>query len=346
MKNIKKIKIIAAVSFCFILPFQNCSDVGFDQGQITLESKGLRSVRQTIQVQSNLNVDILFVVDNSASMAQEQVDFAAKLNGFLNLIDGLNWRIALTTTDPNANTRDANNVLRPWGDGQFRPFDSDEGSLFVLDAATHPVVDAQVYLANAIQVGIRGGGDESGIRATYRAIERDNGTFFRDTANLVVILISDEDECSNGGCLNNRPQSVPENLIDLVTDRFLSSKVFSFNSIIRMPNDATCTTGTVGNQYNRLSELTGGIIGSVCATDYTSILAGLGQGVQSLVRSANLDCEPVDFNNDGKPDVSVRLSTGERITDGFEVNGRRITFADFLPEGVHTVNYICEKDLI
>ena len=63
--------------------------------------------------------------------------------------------------------------------------------------------DAQTKLSAAIQMGIGGSGNERGINAAYRAVERAatpgvNRDFFRPNAKLAVVLISDEDECSVG----------------------------------------------------------------------------------------------------------------------------------------------------
>ncbi|MCJ8275422.1 MAG: hypothetical protein HRT44_05575, partial [Bdellovibrionales bacterium] len=54
-------------------------------------------VNVTVEERQN---DILFVIDNSGSMAQEQRDIADKIINFFNKLGGLNWRVAITTTDP------------------------------------------------------------------------------------------------------------------------------------------------------------------------------------------------------------------------------------------------------
>src|SRR5690606_7514644 len=54
----------------------------------------------------NTKVDILFVVDNSRTMIDEQNKIAQKLSTFLNSISNLDWRIAITTTDNKSGSED------------------------------------------------------------------------------------------------------------------------------------------------------------------------------------------------------------------------------------------------
>ena len=365
--NIKLRRTLTIASLAAIPSFWNaCGKVGFQSGDATYKScvdtgadysncfnsedVKYRSVSQSVPVTANTNVDILFVVDNSGSMAEEQVGIGNKINGFLDKIKNLNWQIAVTTTDAAMNTLDDAKVSRPWGDGQFRPFDSVLGNQYILRSSQVSAANAQTMLSNAIQMGINGSGDERSINATYRAIQRAaspsvNKDFFRSDAKLAVIAISDEDECSTGSaaCTGTNPSySVPANLMSLISSQFNGSKVFSFNSIIWIPGDKTCTTGgNQGNTYQQLSNMTGGVIGSICSNDYTSPLAAIGNRVVNLVNEVTLTCKPVDINKDGKPDLQIKLQDGTMVTSGFTINNLQVSFASPLPEGTATFSYFC-----
>lgn len=339
-----------------------CSKVGFNSSVdtsvctrlgIRTQKCGLESHLQTAEVRANVDVDILFVVDNSGSMQQEQTGIGNKINGFIDKIKDLNWQIAITTTDDRVNTLDALDTARPWGDGQFRPFDSDTGSQFILTNAV-TAAEAQTKLAAAIQFGVRGSGNERGVNATYRAVSRAgvagaNKDFFRSGARLAVIAISDEDECSTGAaeCTTRSAategQSDPATLINLVKLQLGNDKVFTFNSIVKIPGDATCTTGANdGDVYKDAATLTGGILGSVCATDYTTPLASLGKRVVELVKAVSLNCMPQDLDGDANADIRIMLAGGTIVTTGFSVSGNTVTFTDALPEGVHQFAYFCD----
>jgi len=308
---------------------------------------------QTIHVNATGAVDILFVIDNSGSMSQEQSELANRISGFMDLTKDLDWQIAMTTTDPRNGTavNDPQGVARPWGDGQFRPFGGNTGNHFILRAGEQSQTVAQNLLAQAISVGINGSGTERGIHATYRAVERSassaaHSDFFRPNAALAVIVISDEDECSNGGCLNNQPTSVPENLVNYVEASFGSQKSFEFHSIVWIPGDTTCSTGAhQGNVYQQLSQLTNGIMGSVCANNYSSLLQDIGDKVLEQVEFTQLTCQPADITFDGVPDIFVTLASGEilMISD-VTVQGSRVNFNNPLPEGTHEVTYYCLRE--
>ncbi|WP_413584539.1 hypothetical protein [Bdellovibrio sp. HCB274] len=347
--------VISAVSSSLLLSacapdveFMTATDLSSQAGggPGTVTGPKYQAFSQSVEVKANADIDILFVVDNSGSMAEEQKNFSTKINGFMNIIKDANWHVALTTTDPNVNTPAPDKVARAWGDGQFRPFDSDSGSLFVLKASQHSLADAQAKLSAAINVGLLGSGDERAINSSYRAIERTANTpanqdFFREKSKLVVIAISDEDECSNGKCSNSPEKSVPANLVKMVQTRFGMDKVFMFNSIARAAADTKCSTAVVTPIYEAMAKLTGGLMGSVCATDYTSILTSMGVKTVELVRSINLGCLPLDADNDGELDFALVDTKGQKVSTGYTISGTTVTFASNLPEGSYTAAYMC-----
>lgn len=332
--------------------YKSCAATGadlsncFHVGDVTY-----KDMSQSVAVTANANVDILFIVDNSGSMAEEQIGIGNKINGFLDKIKNLNWQIAVTTTDDRANSVGPDGVARAWGDGQFRPFDSDTGSQFILRSTQVNAIDAQTKLAAAIQMGVQGNGDERGINSTYRAIERAaspsiNKDFLRADSKLAVVLISDEDECSTGanGCNGgSASRSVPQNVVNLINNQYGGTKGFSFNSIIYIPGDASCTTGAnAGNTYKQLSTLTNGVLASVCSADFTTPLANIGSRVVNLVNSVTLTCKPEDINNDGKAELQIKLADGTNVTSGFTVSGKQVDFSSPLPEGTHSFFYFCK----
>lgn len=60
-------------------------------------------LQNELQLEINKDVDILFVIDNSGSMAQEQANLAANFDSFIGVLEAddvkANYRIGLTTTD-------------------------------------------------------------------------------------------------------------------------------------------------------------------------------------------------------------------------------------------------------
>lgn len=364
---VRQILIVVWIAIVTLLPtFWNaCGNVSFEQAQSGLgkncvaaggspddcDSGVITQHSQSIAVKSSSSIDILFVVDNSLSMQEEQIGIGNKINGFLDKIKGLDWQIAITSTDANSYTTGGDNISYPWGDGQFRPFDSNTGSEYILKPSQNSLAVAQTKLASAIDFGTKGSFLERGINAATRSVLRAanpsaNKDFFRANAGLAVIVISDEDECSNG--LQSCPSSSydysnPTSAISSIKSVLGSQKLVSFSSIIYIPGDQNCSTGkNQGNTYKQITELTGGVMGSVCSNDYTSALNVLGQRVVELISSVALECPPLDMNKDGIQDVTVTLPNGSVMSSGFIVKGTTLTFTQSLPEGVNKFDYFCK----
>jgi hypothetical protein len=363
-------KLTVCVAIAFVST--NCSNVDFSQSDADLRGLGpeptptptpipepnpdqpdIQFVSKTldVEVQESGEVDILFVVDNSGSMRSEQNHLANRIYGFMDMIDGLDWQIAMTTTDPRQRTMDKDAEWRQWGDGQFRPFDRIDGRQFILKAGEQPNVRAQEMLATAIRTGINGSADERGINAVYRAIERISDTtshqeFFRPNAALAVVLISDEDECSNFNCSGDSFRSYPQNLMGHVHTVFGAEKRFRFHSLIWVPGDNNCSGGAnAGNIYQEMSLLSGGVVGSICAPNYTSILQDIGDKVIEDVSSLDLECEPQDIDNDGKANVFITVGKGNVVLPWeFKIKGKKVHFDKPLPKGKHQVIYHCIKE--
>lgn len=291
---------------------------------------------------ANRDLDVLFVIDNSGSMIEEQSQLKARINGFVSRIAKTNFKIGLTTTDPTSN-----------GAGS-------DGNLVTVSAGNYIInagdANAQETLGNAVMQGIKGSGDERAIRATYRALERSltpgspNSNLFRTNSSLSVIVISDENNCSTGCSTADAKDSGP-NLIQTIKNRFGANKRFQFHSIIKIPGSTDCNTAAeFGTEYAQLSDLTGGIKGNICAADYSSILASIGDTVAGLTRSLDLKCNPVDSNNDGvvnSGDVQILQSINGMqapLQIGFSVMNNRLTFSQDLPEGAQlSATFTCRK---
>lgn len=173
-------------------------------------------------------VDIVFVIDNSGSMRDEQENLARNFDRFIDVIAGssLNYRLAVVTTDlgdqldqPTAGPEwagfvdpvvDQSNPTRvvDFSDrsgcrrldtvqhGCFRPASGNRWLDSERDSA-RAIVDA--FAGEASQVGTCGSGAERGTEAMLAALEntqpgRCNEGFLRDEANLVVVFVTDEDD--------------------------------------------------------------------------------------------------------------------------------------------------------
>ncbi|KYG69561.1 hypothetical protein AZI87_10330 [Bdellovibrio bacteriovorus] len=286
---------------------------------------------QNVKVNEYQKVDILFVIDNSGSMEYEQKSMASRVRNFLDVVKGLDWQIAVTTTDP------SNSTL---GDGRLVPIYGQTNN-YILNSSMSDTV-ARNALGMTLQRPETGSGDEQGIYAAYRAIERSlastatNKNFIRSDSQLAVVLISDEDESANGA------KNDPANFVKYVQTAFNGQKSVSFHSIIARPDDKACLSGegySAGYRYEQISKLTGGVIGDVCATDYAAQVQGIAEGVRQTLKSITLSCAPVI---DSMRSLLV-LKDGQVYNGARTINGVNVVFNDMLPKGDYEVYYSCLK---
>ncbi len=307
-----------------------------------------------VQIESQDNrADILFVVDNSRSMYEEQMGIARRITSLFSKISGLDWRLGIITTDP-YEFDPVTRAYNPLADGALLRFPNGSYQLDV----SQDIVTAHDLFSRTIYRPEIGNGHERGIHNTYRAVERAINPinavnrrlhdFFRSEASLSVILISDENETlvdKVGKPLPGQMKSRGDNLVNLVRSQW-PEKVFQFNSVIVKPDDIhNCgdTDTKVGHAYMELSQLTDGVVEDICANDYGGALDKIGAGVVNLEKSYLLDCVPMDINGDGQVDLNVvGYTTGESLS-GYQLNGRVIRFDQILKTGDYEISYFCPR---
>ncbi|CAN5403990.1 hypothetical protein BH10BDE1_BH10BDE1_30420 [soil metagenome] len=214
-------------------------------------------------------------------------------------------------------------------------------------------------------------GDERPIAAMGLTIKNYLSTFARPTAHLAVIVLSDEDErsvskynpCSGYGSADaancqaiksaypfesaDEPQTVVNNFRSLYPN-----KTMSIHSIIVKPGDIGCRnaqTGQIpspqpvlgfeGYAMAKLSSMTGGIVGNICESNYTSQLQNIGYTIGTQVTSLPFRCVPENNSYDV-------LFNGVKQTAGFsaDFNTMVLTINTTLsPLTKVTLKYSCRK---
>lgn len=167
-----------------------------------------------IPVEINRDIDILFVIDNSGSMQEEQTSLATNFNRFINVLNNIegglpNVHIGVVSTDTGAGPFNIsgcsgngdNGVLQSAPTSACTPpsgafiQDIDNGGTRMKNY-TGALEDAFVCIA---RLGIDGCGFEQPLESMRRALNGSNPTntgFLRPSAFLAVVIISDEDDCS------------------------------------------------------------------------------------------------------------------------------------------------------
>ena len=162
----------------------------------------------------NRNLDLLFVIDNSGSMGEEQVTLASQfplLVEALGTVEGGLPDLHLGVISTNVGTGGisiggCSSASRPLGDdgnlltnacaGLTAPFLSDV-ALADGSRARNYTGELSTQFACMAQLGISGCGFEQPLESMLRALQPErNPGFVRPEANLAIVFIGDEDDCS------------------------------------------------------------------------------------------------------------------------------------------------------
>ena len=171
--------------------------------------------------------DILFVIDNSCSMIDEQSGMADNAESFIDdlISTGVDFEISVVTTD---------------------------SPTPVSDSITPDTADAAKEFSDAVSLGNSGHATEMGQEMAKQALDPIRGMVQpREDAALSVVVVSDEDDFS--------PLTELE-----YYDFFLSIKeeeLFFFHSVVSLGSG--CGTAA-GNRYVDQSLLTGGMYLDIC----------------------------------------------------------------------------------
>lgn len=133
-------------------------------------------------------VDIVWVIDDSGSMSDEQATLANNFDSFINYFIGqeskLDFRMAITTTD----ARERNEVFGADSNGNQWELD--------LNAAINNEAKFKSDFKSAVNVGINGSGSEKAFDSAHYMYSK-TPTWFRNNDYLLVfILLTDEKEQS------------------------------------------------------------------------------------------------------------------------------------------------------
>ena len=168
----------------------------------------------------NPNLDLLFVVDNSASMSPHQQALAASFPNMMDVLSELdgglpNLHIGVITSDLGMSatrtppgppfTPGSNDCTLSGDDGLLQHAAAPElAGMFISDVADATGARVRNYtgelrdvFSKIALVGSDGCGFEQHLSAMQRALTNPaNAGFIRPEANLAVIIIGDEDDCS------------------------------------------------------------------------------------------------------------------------------------------------------
>lgn len=248
--------------------------------------------------QSASTIDVLWVVDNSGSMAPRQENLAKNFQSFIDLFSRgeVDFRIAVTTSDV------------------FKERGAFVGNPKVLTPKTPNLAAA---FSTNIKVGIGGSPFEAGLQAAQLSLARQaetNQPKLKAYEGCVSLCRGDDATCK-GACYTTagidflRPSAYL--YLVFVTDEEDESEEDvrfywrTFETAKGVGNDGTVTTAAImgdvpsnacgatpGTRYKALSDLTGGEVGSICDASFAATLKKLATNAVGLKRKFTLQRKP------------------------------------------------------
>jgi len=208
-------------------------------------------------------LDLLIVVDNSGSMSEEQSNLSSKLAPLLSFVSASDWRVGVVTTDPN--------------DGCLR------GLISKSDQA------ASSTFTQAVQAGIKGSGNERGILQAVNGLKGEcnpGGSWLRPQSTVGVLIVSDEDNCSDGKGCGTDPWAQANYLTDYlhsIRQPGINARVYGLIGHPSLTSTQCKTMASKANQYAAAISETGGTWGSICDADYSATLQAISQDISVIL---------------------------------------------------------------
>ncbi len=236
------------------------------------EGTGGDGVTDTFIQEGNNQTDILWVVDNSCSMAEEQSTLADDFINFYSIVEAqaVDFRIAAVTTD----------------DEHFL------GQTTVIDHATP---NGESVFAHNCQVGTDGDTTERGLHYGREALAlavsntSPNAGFYRPAAGLRVVFVSDEmDSSGNWFTYTSNYQGLKTN-----PDHVILSAICGTDGVDAQSCWGAGGQAMAGYGYVDAVNATGGILASICDADWSQALTNLGWQSLSLADTFDLTEAPI-----------------------------------------------------
>ena len=255
-----------------------CSDYGLDP--IDAEGPEVSALVEDRFVQAGAPaVDVLFVVDDTPSMAAEQSALGTSFGALASALAAadVRWQVGVTTTTMVADP--AGWLL---------------GAPYVLASSTP---DAEFAVGQRLVVGLGGSGPEAGIAAALRALELSAGGpnrgFRRPNAALHVVFVSDGDDRSDEW-LGTDP--LAELIAVINAEGRSAARPARVHAITGPAGGCTSDVAAAGPapRYLAAVSATGGTWTSICEADSTALVSRIAERAVTWSAEFPLSATPVD----------------------------------------------------
>jgi hypothetical protein len=322
-------------------------------GKYALADLKLANATIETKQQKITDVDVLFVVDNSNSMAEEQKNLAQNFPKLIQKLDQaqLGYRVGVVSTDLGAGNYNIPSCETAGGDaGKLRSAPMVAGCVPPTDpwiekigtATNVPGGDVSGAFSCIAQVGTGGCGFENTLEAARQALSPGvNPGFLRQNAALAVVLLTDEDDCSAAkpGLYDTSQQSLTDPLGPLSSFRCFEFGVSCDINDRTQPGPRQNCVPTAGwlhgvaayEQFFKQLKPAGRVVLAAIAGPAEPVVVGLDANTPSVKPS----CQSV--NGSAAPAIRIKA-----LVDAFGANGHFNTGTD--ASGNTVPVGICDSD--
>lgn len=306
--------------------------------------------------ESEAAVDILFVLDVSSSMKDNLENLGSSMLDLLTHIQDFNWQMAFTTADHGDHTISGKGVVGEQRWESYRENQPHFGKFMNLEYRGKLLNDKILNKHNNFYDTVfydtltinednphhlppfyHGEYDghsrdhEQPLRALKAAIERpENSDFFRPNSDLIVIIITNEDERA----ADPRNATTANEVVQTFQSQFSSDKnLYGFGILIK-DKDTSCyraqkrgSTAEYGNRVAELAKETYGVNIDICSSDYGKAL----KSVSQVIRDRVLDNVYLTTAFPNASSVNVQITPNQNVD--WKLEGRHIVFKPALKLG-------------
>lgn len=227
------------------------------------------------QSNESKKLDILWVIDNSGSMEDEQSTLGTNFSAFIDnfITKDVDFKMAITTTDTSSS----------WKKGLMVKYSDKK---LTSEMAQNDPSGFKSDFRNLVKVGTGGSGHEKGLEASEGFMDRYAKTFLRKDAYLAVVVISDEEDQSSKDV---------QKYTDYLKTFKSTGGLIKLYSIVDVNNTNCCDKGvTTGSErYKLASKNTAGLIGNI-RDDFYNVLSTMGDSIIKLLGSFALAHKPIE----------------------------------------------------
>lgn len=263
-------------------------------------------------------LDVLWIVDSSGSMAEEQAYLGQNFSSFITSLSSmsLDFQTAVTTTDVCQDQTPSDLAERrcPVGGGGSASthlrgsFVGTSGRKVLKKSDSDLVTKFKSYT----NVGTNGSGFEHGLKGAQLAIEKSlngqNEALIRSNSFLSVIVVSDEEDDGIGMWMTDGSSGINYHTSGQTNFRYtdqdfstyansaLGAGKYSVSTItgMRDNNGNLCTSAhsqpfEEGTQYIKAAQKTGGIAVSICEPNWSTLLTKIAQDLPGQITQFTLE---------------------------------------------------------